>query len=1697
MPNLITFTIVSMNRFLLLILSCVFVLFTLTVAEAQPCDIPPSTEDCVSAPILCDVDDINGYCTSMSPNMTFNGPSPLCAQGGAPHNTSWFAFYAGCSQLQITVTPSNCTPVGGQLGVQAMIYFYGGDGLCPGSNQQPQQVIACQSIPCFTSPWTLTANLTIGQIYYFLLDGCAGSYCDIQITTSPCGPPAINDWPGAISGPLTICSGATANYTVPQPTGAVEYHWFLDGTEIQVGPTNTVAVQWTQAGTYELCVDASNQCVPVSDFPQETCITVEVYDITPEDPEPRLICEDKTTPYNGLQYAPGVYTINIPTAQGCDSIVTLTVLPDPNVDEDLGLVYLCPNDIVVIGGVQWDYSNQGQQSYTINKSYSVYNGDFCDSTINFEIMGLYVDVFIFPPLDLGCDFPQVELIGSNSVYGPDGTVIWQWQAFQGGVLGSPSDGPDMTITEPGKYCLRLEIISPDGSTSCWDSTCVVVQQFDIPDVGALQPQPITCANPIVTLTGTSSTPNTIGEWRGPNWEFLPPTDPPKNFMAEASQPGLYTFIVTDELDCTSEYVVLVEDHRAYPDVLANGDTLTCVNDPAILTGFSGTPGVTYTWKDSNGNPIGNPPNNPNFPAPGPGTYTLVVNNPTNGCRDSATAVIAVNQVPPIPTASADILTCSTPNPPLLGGSNVPNATYRWTFGGNTYSTQRDTVAGQSGSYTLIVTNPSNGCTADTTIIVEENTVQPNAQAEGDSIDCVKTIATLVGSSGDPGVTYQWLDPTNNPIGNTPSIDVNNPGIYTLIVTGLNGCTRSVTAAVTQNVDIPDLNITATDDTITCLVENITLAASSNLTVTYQWNTGASTPNINVTSAGTYCVTVTSGNGCSNEMCYVIEEDLAQPVIVSTTGGVIDCIVDCINLNAISSTPNVTYQWRTPGGSNLPPGPNPCVNIPGLYTLIVTAPNGCTATETALVETSPDAPQDVSTSVSGPLTCVVSQVSISVTSSTPGVTYFWSGPAVPPGSETQQSLNVTLDGTYFVTVTNSSNGCTVQSDITVVQDTVSPVLTPTGGLITCTETQDQISVASVPSTGISWAWFDPSGNPFGGSTPQITVTEPGNWNVVVTNSSNGCTSSSNVFVDEDRDFPDLALLTAARITCDNPTSTISAISTTPGVEYQWSGPGINPGNQNISNPEVTLPGDYTVVVTNPVNGCSRSESITVIEDTTFPVISMQGFTIDCTTPSAPLTATVTPASGTAITWTRNGEPYPGNTSTINITEDGVYQITVRNTDNGCVTSAEATIVEDFAQPNIQVSGTELTCIDLTGPVSGSSTTPGVTYFWSGPGIPPGQENNPGFQVSIPGNYVLVVTAPNGCTDQATAVVTEDKDLPTAVASSSNIIDCTNETTTLSSAGSSTGTSFNYAWSFGGNFLGSNSSLPGVSQPGVYTLRVTNTENGCFSETSVVVQENQNLPTGIEVDLQNPRCFGYKDGIIVVTSVIGGTPDYLYSLNGGPFTPSPQFTGLGEGSFTITIQDAAGCLYTAPPFQLTQPLQLTVDLGDDFILQWGRDTFIYALISPPNAIIESINWTPTGVDTTGNSREIQIKPFNQTLYGIVVTDAAGCRAEDKVLVLVEKRRPVYIPNAFNPTGDQNTRFYIQAGDGIEEIEVFEVFNRWGERVFKRENFLPNDPSQGWDGTFNSRILDPQVLVYYAKIRFNDGITLLYKGDVTLLR
>jgi hypothetical protein len=63
---------------------------------------------------------------------------------------------------------------------------------------------------------------------------------------------------------------------------------------------------------------------------------------------------------------------------------------------------------------------------------------------------------------------------------------------------------------------------------------------------------------------------------------------------------------------------------------------------------------------------------------------------------------------------------------------------------------------------------------------------------------------------------------------------------------------------------------------------------------------------------------------------------------------------------------------------------------------------------------------------------------------------------------------------------------------------------------------------------------------------------------------------------------------------------------------------------------------------------------------------------------------------------------------------------------------------------------------------------------------------------------------------------------------------------------------------------------------------------------------------------------------------------------------------------------------------------------------------------------------------------------------------------------------------------------------------LFDRWGDIVFEKTNLSPdNNGIPTWDGFFRGKAMDPAVFVYLVEVEFLDGIRLLYRGDVTLLR
>lgn len=133
---------------------------------------------CHTAPILNTIEELNGYQYAMTVYQhPADGPNPLCNQllGGVPNNPTWFGFKACCSSLNLTASVSDCIVVGGWIGIQIAVYSSCSPSFIP---------IACNTNTdsCNTNDKKLKLNnLTVGENYYFMVDGCNGSYCKVTI----------------------------------------------------------------------------------------------------------------------------------------------------------------------------------------------------------------------------------------------------------------------------------------------------------------------------------------------------------------------------------------------------------------------------------------------------------------------------------------------------------------------------------------------------------------------------------------------------------------------------------------------------------------------------------------------------------------------------------------------------------------------------------------------------------------------------------------------------------------------------------------------------------------------------------------------------------------------------------------------------------------------------------------------------------------------------------------------------------------------------------------------------------------------------------------------------------------------------------------------------------------------------------------------------------------------------------------------------------------------------------------------------------------------------------------------------------------------------------------------------------------------------------------------------------------------------
>ncbi len=1270
-----------------------------------------------------------------------------------------------------------------------------------------------------------------------------------------------------------------------------------------------------------------------------------------------------------------------------------------------------------------------------------------------------------------CTTPSFQISSTS----PTNPVTYSWSGPS--TFSSTDQNP--IVTDPGNYIVT--ITGPNGCTST--ATAILTADVNTP-VAVGTGGTLTCSAVAITLQGSVNINGSSFQWMGPN-SFTTISQNPV-----VSEPGNYTLNVTSPNGCTDATTVDVLQNITQPGAVAVGNTISCKNPSVTINGNSQTAGVTFAWTGPNSFSSTNP--DPTVSVTG--DYHLVTTDPVNGCTSETIAVVDADKALPDFSITGGELTCANPSINLGSVVDSTAATLSWSGPGAFASTLPDPAVTVKGDYKLVVTG-KNGCTDERTVTVTEDKVAPNATATGGTLTCLITQIPLDGGSTTPNATYAWTGPNNYTSNlSDPLIDV--AGTYQLVVTGPNGCTNTASATVNLNGAFPPLT-TAVSNVLDCNAPKATITATSTVNgVTYQWagpnNFESFDQKPEVTVSGTYTVTITDpGNGCTSKEDQVVTEDFLKPQNVLADGGTIDCISGSYQLKGSTTSTGVTYAWSGPNGY-ASTAQNPTVTNDGEYTLVVKLPNGCTDSDTAYIFKNTLSP-DVSVVSPGLiLDCNTPTQSVTGSTTTANTTTGWTGPN--GFTATTGNITVSAPGAYLFTVTSTVNGCVTSESITFTANFNKPQnITVTGATLTCAAPGANIEASTTTPT-VGYLWDGPPGFA-GAASKKVFVTIPGTYTVYIQVLVNGCVDSAKVTVLSDKVPPANVAAIGATATCKDPNPEISVSSTTSNVTFVWTndqGLGWTDAGDLISSDGE---GEYYVVATNPVNGCTAADTVVVDANKLAPTVTTSvSNIITCTVPTATISAT--PATGVKYKWSGPN----GFTSTLqspSVTATGTYTVTVTRDDNGCTAKKTIVVLSDGSIPVVQVSGTVITCKDPASQLV-ASTDKQVKWKWNGPGIVAPKDTIPNPSVTVPGTYTVIATdVKSGCTGVATFPVTTDTQSPTVSIAQPGQFTCSDTIITVSATASPAGVSFDWTTADGNIISAPTAQQIQVDAVGDYVLLVTNPNNGCTATKSTTVTANSAVPSGLVFDDHDVRCFGETNGYSTIASVTGGTPPYQYSFEGGPYGSTTTFTNLPAGVYQVGVLDALGCKYSTT-FDIAEPPQIVVDLGPDTLIRLGDSLLIdfSNVVNIPNSQIQQMAWSGSfiGCDTCP---AFWMKPLNSQVLSLTVIDTLGCRALDVRFIEVDKQRHIYVPSAFAPDSDDNNLFYIFGGQDVLEIEQFQVFDRWGERVHNYTHFAPNDPTSGWDGTFRNNKADPAVFVWWARIKFIDNVVKTYKGSVTLTR
>jgi len=1064
-----------------------------------------------------------------------------------------------------------------------------------------------------------------------------------------------------------------------------------------------------------------------------------------------------------------------------------------------------------------------------------------------------------------------------------------------------------------------------------------------------------------------------------------------NASTTVMMPGVYTVTITDtQYGCTDTQSVTITQDINPPtaQILSFGDAITCYSDFLLLDASSSSSqnGLTYLWTDGS---MGD-----TLEVMAAGTYGLTVTDIVNGCIDTISVNILDNSdFDPSAMISANTTQLDCLNPDILlqgsgitfgGGGSGGSSLFSWSTG----SFASSITVSTPGDYGLTVTDINTGCTSETSITITENTTPPIAEITSLStqLDCINSSILLetFNSFGQGGLTYLWTG------GSTDStLLVSTVGNYFVTITDTeNGCTAVDNITITSDGNIPTAVLDSPTTQLNCTIGSILLDASgstSQNSFTYLWTGGSTSATLSVTMPGDYGVTITdSGNGCTASSTVTITENTTPPTAQLTAATTaISCSTTSITLDASTSSGQGALSYLWTGGST---AATLSVTTAGNYSVTVTdAANGCTSTDAITITGNTTAPTAQITAPSTQLDCSITSITLDATGSSGqgALTYLWTG------GSTNATLAVSSAGTYSVTVTDSSNGCTAVDNITITSDGNIPTAEIATATIELNCNTSSLTLDASGSTGqnaLTYLWSNNS------PTTSININTSGTYSVTVTDSQNGCTSVASITITEDFNFPVADISSGfTQLDCANANILLDASGSVSqnGADYEWS------DGSTGSSLMVSTANTYLVTITDSSNGCTDVASITITEDFANPtaVINSPGTQLDCTTSSISLDASSsTSQNGLTYSWTGGS-----TANTLVVTTAGTYSVTVTDVQNSCTDIASITISQDGGIPTALITSSEnqIDCntSSITLSATGSTGQNMLSYLWTG------GSTDPIINVSTAGDYSVTVTdAGNGCTGVDVVTITENFTEPTAIIDAPvTQLDCISGTLNLDASASTGQSGLTYLWS-----TGSTSALISVGAAGDYSVTVTDVGNACNNVATVTITQDGNVPTAtINASATQLDCSTANITLDASGSTSQNSLIYLWSDG----SSNASLEVIAGGVYSLTVTDVINSCTSSAMVTIAEdnniPTALIVPSDNQIDCNTSSITLDASGSTSQNGL--TYNWT-------GGSTAPILTVSTGGVYSVTVTDVNNtCVSIEEVTILESLVAPVAIVDA----------------------------------------------------------------------------------------